>query len=237
MFPDVFPGSTLDMSTTAAAAEVTLAPAWSDALLTRVLVCVSAVLVLLLLRTLISLAPALADCVSRWRGNESIEHSLSQRRLRNLAASSMFLPFCLVLDCLGLTATRFGASLPRETAVLAGIALPAAYLLLRWIVSRLIRPSAIPDESFQAARHVIFNMLIVFTAAMLLSVSVLYVCGVQAYAIRTVVLVETALMAGLSLLREYQIFNAYCGGFSTFLYLCGLEFLPAGCLMFCVLAL
>lgn len=228
MTSDVFPGSILDMPASPGAVEAVVGAAWSDLLLNRILVCVCAVVILLLFNRLAGLVPSLAESLSRWRGNENLEHSMSLRRTRNAAAVVMFFPLCLVFDRYVPPRPSFASSLSPEYSVLASILLPAAFLLLRWLFSLPSRPSGMSRENYMAARHTLFNYMIVLSAVATLTAFALNLAGAGDGATATVILAESAFFYLLSLIREGQIFAAHCSGFSTFLYLCRLEIIPAG---------
>ena len=118
-----------------------------------------------------------------------------------------------------------------KAALAAGVVL--AFLIFRRIMHALLpgRRLRLDSDSTRALTRGILNYFICFAILMMLSISILYMFKASDEAIRLVISVELAALWLLSAVREGQILQQKCGGFTTFLYLCGLEFLPAGALV------
>lgn len=203
---------------------------WSEIALNRALVSASAIGILLILDKLVLIAPSLGESISRWRGSENLEHSMSLRRARNLCAAVAFFPFCLVLD-------RFGVAGAADGNILRTFALFAGWLLLRYIGGLAISGSRIPREIRLAARHVLLNYLIVLTAVLLPVAAALAGFGANPSASRICIASVCGIFYLGSLAREVQIFVEHSAGFSTFLYLCALDLIPTGILVACIVIL
>jgi len=62
-------------------------------------------------------------------------------------------------------------------------------------------------------------------------VGILYLVGADDLTVKTFLLIETGVTYLLYLLRRGQILSGSCNPLTTFLYLCGLELLPAALLV------
>lgn len=210
---------------------------WSEIALNRALVSASAIGILLILDKLVMIAPSLGESLSRWRGSENLEHSMSLRRARNLCAAVFFPPFCLILDRFGVTATSAAEAMGPESSVLLTFALMAGWLLLRLLGGQALRRSSVPREIRNAARHVVLGYMIVLTGVLLALSFILVSAGANPLASRICILTFCGATYLLALAREMQIFVEHGAGFSTFLYLCALDLLPTGILVACILIL
>ncbi len=210
-------------------------PAWSDIPLNGILTVAAAVLLLLFLSEIIRLMPLLLECVTRVRPNLSLEHSLHQARSRNTIAILALLPFCLMADRYTLYSPRFLEALNPGWRVPALIGVLVAWLLLRKLVELLVfaaRPPRLDAEERSALHRNLFNCFVVLVALQFCSLCIArFLCSAPDSVIRLILLVETAVMFGVSLGRSGQILRAKVGGFSTFLYLCALEWIPAAALV------
>lgn len=218
-----------------AAEEVTGATAWIDFGVNRVMMVIAVVLVVAFLKELFNIYPSIRGCLTRARGNLEIEHSLSTARSRNFCARICALPLLLVADRYSL----YGASFIPPVEDPAGRMLAVAAVILAFIVLRRILyllifhffPPGLDGEARKALGKSIYNYFLYFILLMLVSLGVLSVFHASEGAIRTVILVEMAVILCVALFRQSQILSQSCSGLGTFLYLCGLEILPAAALV------
>ena len=82
-----------------------------------------------------------------------------------------------------------------------------------------------------------WNSFILLCLLLLPTVGILGLCGVDEAVIRLVVFVEITFFYALAVLRRGNILLSVCNPLTTFLYLCGLEFLPTGLLVASALVL
>ena len=205
---------------------------WGDCMVNRIAVICALILLVLELVDLLRMYPYLFRCVIVWKGNLDLEHSMSLARTRNTLALVMMVILCLVLDRWELVNPSFNAALPEEwhIAVVAGLLF--AYVLLHsllYMVSRFRSRTADYDSTL---RHSVYNYQILLSTLLLVTAILLTALKVPQAAVRIVLLVETAAFALLHLLRSGQILASRCSIFVTFLYLCALEILPLGLLVF-----
>lgn len=195
----------------------------------------AAVIILFLLPEIYKLFPALAGCLARSRGNLEVEHSVSTARSRNTCARLLSVTFIVAADRYALYNASFLAPwsepwlrLAELAAVL--VAFNSVRLLMHALLIELRRNR--PDhETRLALRRGIYNYFICFVLLMLISLCVLVAFRASDIAIRWCIWGELAMMWLVALVREGQILSSKCGGLSTFLYLCGLEIIPAAVLI------
>ena len=87
-------------------------------------------------------------------------------------------------------------------------------------------------EESDTLHHAPYNFFILLTILMLTSVGILTLVHGREEFIRKLLLWETAVVWLLAVIRSGQFLGSFCNVFSTFLYLCALELIPAA-LMVC----
>lgn len=211
-----------------------ISAAWADAPEHAWILICTALVALVILPELYKLMPAMLGCLLRSRGNLEVEHSISTARSRNLCARILAIPFLVAADRYSIYDAAFLAGWDEpwlRLGELAGVV--AAFLIIRRILHALLpsRRLRLDLDSSRAITRGILNYFICFAILMMLSISILYIFKASDEAIRLVISAELAFFWLLSVVREGQILQQKCGGFTTFLYLCGLELLPAGALI------
>ena len=227
---EVFKSGTLEMSTSPIEG-LAADPRWSDVLTNRILAVVAVCLLILCLRNVFRLIPHLLYCYDRSRGAEALEHSLGTARMRNLLALANLLPFCLILDRFEVLRPAFWDSIPPVWSAPATVGLLSGFVLVRALCHLVLRPRRANREVAATLQHNLYNYLPAVLPLMLLTTAVVLFAGVDEEVARTLFRGEIAVAWGFSTLRSGQILGAHCAGFSTFLYLCALEILPAALLV------
>lgn len=223
---DVFRQGVLEMSTSpVAAAERTAA--WGDLLTNRIAVGLSVILMLMLLKDMIKLAPSLLFSLDRARGSVSLEHNVSLARMRNSVALAFVLPFSLLLDRFAVYRPDFWAGIPPMWSAAATLGTVLCYALLRRVMHAAIRPKRLSQTARSACLKCAYDFFIAMSIVSLVAVGALSVAGVGDEVIRVVILLIITSFFLFFMIREGQILNSICSHFSTFLYLCGLEIPPA----------
>lgn len=208
--------------------------AWADAPEHAWILIGTALLVLFIILELYKLMPAMLGCLLRSRGNLEVEHSISTARSRNVCARILVVPFLVAVDRYCIYDAAFLAGWNEPWLRLGElVAVGVAFLILRRILHAILlgRRLRLDMDSLRAVTHGLLNYFICFTILMMLSISILYMFKASDEAIRLVISGELAVFWLLSVVREGQILKQKCGGLTTFLYLCGLELLPAGALI------
>ncbi len=206
--------------------------AWGDSIVNRIAVIVTLILFLVEFSDLIRLFPHLLRCVSRWKGNLELEHSVSVAVTRNTVALAMSMVLCLIADRWMLPYSSLRASLPVDWRLLFAVGAIGSYLLLRWLFYLATPFRSRISEYATCLRHSVYNYQILLSSLMLVSVLLLMAFGVADNSIRIVLLIETGMFTALYLERIRQIFASHCSILATILYLCALEILPLGILGF-----
>ncbi|MBR1633368.1 MAG: hypothetical protein IJ686_06405 [Bacteroidales bacterium] len=188
--------------------------------------------VLLNLRSLIGLMPHLGRCFILARGSISLEHNLPLARSRNLTATVYIFIFLLIADryCLFSGSFLKWPGSPVPAGEIAGISAFCSWLLLRAAAFSAIsrtKMNRFDSDARLAVHRGLYNFLIMLGITALATLPLLIIFRCPDSAARVVLMAEMLFFWIVSLLRTSQIINNYCGGFSTFLYLCGLEFIPA----------
>jgi len=208
------------------------ATAWTDWPVHSWMLIGSALLILLFLPEIYKLFPAMMGCLTRSRGNLEVEHSISTARSRSNVARMLVLIFIVVADRYRLYNPSFIAPWSEcwlRFAQLAGVL--AAYWLLRAILGKLLFSLSrrrMHQEEELAVRRGMYNYFICFMLLALVSICILCIFRADDGVIRQVIWGELALLWLVAFVREAQILQSIHSGFITFLYLCGLEIIPAG---------
>ena len=207
------------------------AAGWADIPAHTWMLLACAVIILFLLPGIYKLFPALTGCLVRGRGNIEVEHSVSVARLRNTCARLLSVEFMVAADRYCLYDAGFIAPWSEPWLRLVELAaLLVAFNSLRLIMHALLlglRKVRLNFEIRLALRHGIYNYFICFVLWMLISLCVLVAFRAPDDVIRWCIWVELGILWLLSLVREGQILRTFCNGLTTFLYLCGLEIIPA----------
>ena len=200
---------------------------WNNLLTNRIAIVLAVALVLIYLKDIIRLVPPLLYALDRKRGSESLEYNVSTARMRNTVALVYTLPFCLAADRCQIFRPRFWSQIPQEWSCTAMFGILLAYFLLRSLCYAVLRPKRMSAETIASLRHSIYNYFIALVSIAVPTVGILPQFGVAEDVTRTVFLVLTGLAFALALSRSWQFLKSRRSALPTFLYLCGLEILPA----------
>ncbi len=226
MWQEVFRSGRLAMSGSPAT-DLVQAAAWTDFPVNRILAVMAVGILILNLPDLLRLLPHLLYSFDRSRGSAELEHSVSVARTRNLTALAFFLPFCLLADRYALVRPHFWAAIPAPWSSVATIGLLLVWLLVRALCFAAFRPRRLSAEPAATLRHLSFNYFILLAALTLITAGVCTIFRIPDAVIRTVLYWEIGAVWLFTLLRSSQFLDAHGLGFATFLYLCGLEIVPA----------
>ena len=169
------------------------------------------------MRDFFILGGPISRCLARGKANVELEHSIQLARTRNRAALLALLPMWLAAERFSLLSESMWVTL----AILAG------YLILRRLVSAVLPAGRLPSESRLAVRRALYTYSIVLSALMTLTVGIWALVRWDTETMRYVFAAEAGVVLMLSFVREAQILNTVFRPFITFLYLCGLELIPA----------
>ncbi len=223
---DLFRRGELEMSTTPLP-EFQSSVSWNDLLTNRIAIVLAVALVLIYLKDIIRLVPTLLYALDRKRGSESLEYNVSTARIRNTVALVYTLPFCLAADRCHLFRPRFWSQIPPEWSSAAILGVLLAYLLLRSLCYAVLHPKKMSGETFSTLRHSLYNYFIALVSISVPTVGILPQFSVPDEVTRSVFIALTGLAFALAMMRAWQFLKSKRSALPTFLYLCGLEILPA----------
>ena len=195
-----------------------------------ILVAVSVLLFLLALRSFLNVLPYLSDNILRARGSAALENSVRVSRDRNLVAAVFLIPAILLTFRYRLFDIGWFDTLSPDMRLAAVAGVLVAYLLIRFLLYRWLRPRRRYDD-YQMAYRAGYTFFILLMILALLTVGVCYVLHLSDLTVKTILLAETGVMYLLYLFRRGQILSMSCNSLTTFSYLCGLEFLPTALLV------
>ena len=195
-----------------------------------ILVAVSVLLFLLALRIFLNVLPYLSDSLFRARGSAALENSVRVSRDRNLVAAVFLIPAVLLIFRYRLFDIAPFDTLKPDMRLLAVAGVFIAYLLLRFLLYRWMRPRRRYDD-YQMAYRAGYTFFILLMMLALATVGVCYVLRVPDQTIKTLLLAEAGVVYLLYLFRKGQILSTSCKSLTNFSYLCGLELLPTALLV------
>lgn len=189
------------------------------------------------LGSVVNLLPSLTGCLIRWKENINIDSNVKISRDRDILALSLFAPLCLTINHFHLFNFRFteGWTEIAGLGVTAGILI--IYMLFRLVCVRVCRPHKTSRKTYSSANTSFYNFFIFTYVILLLSGGLMDFAGVEEVVIKSVMLWLSALIYALYLVRKAQIFASSCSVFNSILYLCALELIPTGLLVFLVVIL
>lgn len=219
MVPD-FPNGALWLSTEPLRG-VASSPVWGHDLLHSSLLIASMVLIVVFLRDFFIVCVPVLRCMDTYKYNLELEHNIQLSRTRNRAASLVFLPLWLVAD-------RF--CVLNESIWYSGLIL-VGYLLIRRIMSGILPLRKVGSECRNALSRMLYTFSIPLCMAVLLVVGVNALTGWSDVTVKTIIIVTFGLNLAIVMFQEFRILNLRYHPFVSFLYLCGLEFVPASALV------
>ena len=231
---EAFRAGYLQMPTVPTAGIQTTYP-WAEYPVNTILVVAAVVFFLIVLDSFLHSAPYVFSCLTRPRDNFRIEDSVPLVRSRNWTFFSMLLPFSLIASRYGFFDLDIIMEQPAEWKSLLVYAFFLLFILLRFIIYKIATPIRGNLETYRVAHRSAMNFFIPYTILLLVTTAVLKLLNVDQSAALQVFLWETAVFYFLYLLVKTQIFASSYGLLRTFLYLCGLEFLPAAALAAAIL--
>ena len=193
---------------------------WAQDPVHSVIAIAAIVLLIVFMRDYFILWTPVMRCLLRAKANVEMEHSIQLARTRNRAALLTLLPMWLIAERFGLISERMWLSL----------AIMVAYLILKRLIAEIILPRRIPSEVRLAVRRALYTYGIVLAFVMIATVGLWLLIDWDPAAMPWIFGAEVGAALLLSMLREGEILSANCRPFATFLYLCGLEAVPAAAL-------
>lgn len=228
---EAFTSGTLVMPTEIVPSATAALSRWGDVPVNGWLIVISALCMVIDISGLYYIFADLTRCLSRWRWNLTAEASMQFSRERDILAMLSILPVTVLASRFGMLSPGFIGRLPVQWQSLALLGMVVSYVILRLICFLALGYRARRVSNYRAAHTATWNIFIMYALALMLSVGTLWFCGVDDAVIRTVGLAETLFFYVIAIGQKFQILGSSCNPFTTFLYLCALEFLPTGLLI------
>ena len=199
--------------------------------MTEILSFISVLIIMLLLRSLVSIFPSLVACLVRSKESFNLEASVKLSRNRDLLALAMIVPFCLVAMRFRFKGVGMIDTMSNDIQTLIIIGCFIVYILFRLAVQNLFRPHSIAKKTYETAAKASRTFFIILTLVLLCAGGIISLFDFDMMASRNAMLWISAIIYGLFLVRKFQIFISSCSIFTAFLYLCALEIIPTGTLV------
>lgn len=189
-----------------------------------ILITASVVIGLLSLKSFLRQYPTFLQCISRWKGAFSLQHSLGDARDRDILAIICLLPFAIIIDKYSVYDADFLGSVPellRIPSIFGGAILLA-------MLRRALGPTHRRYHREQVLTSVrsMYTHFIVLVTFLIGTVLILEAFNCSAVTIKMLCIIEIAFMELISMTHTAQILGSFCHGIETFLYLCALEIIP-----------
>ena len=194
---------------------------WSQDPVHSVIALLAIVLLIIFMRDYFILWTPIMRCMVRAKANVEMEHSIQLARTRNRAALLMMLPLWLIAERFTLLSEQMWLSL----AIMLG------YLVVKRLIAELLPLRRISSETRLAVRRALYTYGIVLAFVMMLTVGLWLLVGWDEGAMKWVFGIEAGAVLLLSMVREGEILRATYHHLVCFLYLCGLEAVPAAALV------
>lgn len=196
------------------------------------------ILVLLLsLRKIVMITPSLLGAFVRLKENFNIEDSLRLRNTRNHVAFMSVLSMTIICARYRLLPYDF----PWEQTPVVSLATTGAFIVLLWLYRKAATAMFVKagkrERTYRIANGTAHTYFIIATALTYIVAAVLYISDTdRAGIMRIAILAASGLVYAVFLIREIQIFvHTSRSAYSTFLYLCTLEIIPAAIVLLPIL--
>ena len=210
---------------------VATAPGWADYPLNWGLVIAAAIALALNIPNIYYLTPHLLKVLTRWRWNLTIEASIQLSRTRDYISLFCMAPFVLIADRYSFFQLELFERIPPDWHVLGVVGLLLAFYIVRSIIFLALEGSAPKHSIFMTARKAERTFFIIIVFLSIIELGVMVLSGVADDTIRSVLLGTAMFIYFAFIIKKAQILGSACSPFSTILYLCALEFVPAGLLV------
>lgn len=196
----------------------------------QIAVVVFVVLAIVIMKRFLQILPFLLDSLFRARGSSALEGSVRVSHDRNLIALVFLIPATLMVFWFRLWNPSFLERFSPDARLGVVAAAVAAFLLIRYLLHLWLKPRRHADSWWLAYRtghtwFILLMMLVLPTAGLL------DLLQVNDLTVKWFILAELGFVYLLFLFRKAQILALSCNPLLTFLYLCGLEIIPASMLV------
>lgn len=207
---------------------------WRDSYTIQGTVILLMVALLLSIRKIVSLTPYLMGCLVRMKELLNLENILKISRQRDRIALLSVLSFSL------LGARYRFVPWPGKPVEVLGLLLGTAavcVLLRKWVCAAFSGWTG-KSAAYAVLKKSAYTYFIIYTAFLCIVTGCLYIWGIRtADTYRSAALATGAAVWIIYVVREIQIFMHWnCSPYSSFLYLCTLDFVPMGVITYLTVA-
>lgn len=185
-----------------------------------------AIVFIIFMKGILTVMPMVIGSLFRWKENLNIEDSMKMCRERDRFALILFPAFCVTISRYGVWPVPYAGSRGLLAAMGITAAALIAFLLLRALLIRIMRPSGMNPKVWKAANNAFRTYFIIAAILAMATAGIMSACGCGDMSVRMAIIYESAALWLVFLLRKMQIFKNSCSLFSAILYLCTLEILP-----------
>ena len=228
---------TLEMPQSIADAAIQTNFVWDGVLMNRILAIACIILGIVVIADTVQIFPRLMDCIARWRACISLEHSVGDARARNTASIVAIFAIGLLTSRYCMYGPSFLFMIPEWSMTLICLGVACAFFLLRLILFLLLKFNSIRGDERRAVLHSCATFSIPTCVFMLFTTVILGVFRTPDGGIRLVLMLELGLGWMISFVKTGQLIGSHYSGFTTFLYLCALEIIPAAAVVVSALVL
>lgn len=204
---------------------------WGESLINCILMAGAIVFAILSLSDYVEILPYVIDGFLRDRPLLSLEDNLRLRRERNTVSLAALSFFCLIAARYDMVSFRFTASYASGLKTLVTLAVFSLYYLVRAILVKAFDHDSRGKENYRAGVHLYNNVMILLVTLMGLTIGAGHFAAAEDTVMKSILIHEIAIAGILLVIRELEIFSGFCNPLKAFLYLCILEFFPAGILI------
>lgn len=200
--------------------------AWADSPWLSLLIVLCVISGILMMRNILHALPEVVLSMGRVRGSQDIEGSLRLSRDRNLTALLLIVPFTMLLSRFRIYDPFWMADFSPEMHLLGTSLCFAGYMLVHGLIGAWVRPRRMDRDVYTMARRFTWSAFILLTLLMLVLTGVFRLCGMEDLSVKWTLIHVMWLVFFVFCVRKSQIFSLSCAPFTSFLYLCALEFVP-----------
>lgn len=202
-----------------------------DTMLFAALATVFTIFFILELRSVLKIVPYLFGCVLRWKYNMEIESSLQLSRSRDQVALTLVVPLGMLVYSQDLWSPDIIQGLSPTLRLCAVIAAVLFQMPLRAFLNWQFESHSLSSKVAQASNGSFYTFLVILFSILFTASAVTNAITSNPIISKNISLWVTAISYGVYVIRRGQILSSVCNPFVTFLYLCGLELLPAAALV------
>lgn len=221
---EAFPDSILDVP--AALPDAGASASWADSPYLSLLVVACTLAVVLLLSPVIHATPAAFSSFLRVRNCKDVEGSVRLSRDRNITAILFIVPFVMLHSRFRIYDPGWMESWTPEAHFLGTLGVFGLYILIRFLLFITLSPRRHREDAHTLAHRFSLSAFILLAILLPAVTGILLVFGANDLTVKWIIIHIDILFFGLYCFQKAQIFALSCNPFTTFLYLCALEFLP-----------